>query len=46
MASQNTYIYYRPQWTCGQFNKNVHAAIYYNLIEGMAYFLKITLLMS
>lgn len=38
MASQNTYIYYRPQWTCGQFNKNVHAAIYYNLIEGMAYF--------
>lgn len=38
MASQNTYIYYRPQWTCGQFNKDVHAAIYYNLIEGMAYF--------
>ena len=38
MDSQNTYIYYRPQWTCGRFNEEAHAAICYNLIDGMAYF--------
>jgi radical SAM protein with 4Fe4S-binding SPASM domain len=30
--------YYRPVWTCGQFNKRNRAAIYYNLIEGMSYY--------
>ena len=31
-------MYYRPQWTCGRFNKEKNAAIMYNLIEGMSYF--------
>lgn len=30
--------YYRPVWTCGRFNKEKRAAIFYNLIEGMSYF--------
>ncbi|WP_302458047.1 radical SAM protein [Mediterranea massiliensis] len=32
------YIYYRPEWTCGRYNKEANVAIYYNLIEGMSYF--------
>lgn len=31
-------IYYRPVWTCGRFNAKESVAIYYNLIDGMAYF--------
>lgn len=31
-------IYYRPEWTCGRYNKEAEVAIYYNLIEGMSYF--------
>ena len=30
--------YFRPQWTCGRYNKEHEAAIYYNLIEGISYF--------
>ena len=29
---------YRPEWTCGRFNKENQVAIMYNLIEGMSYF--------
>ena len=29
---------YRPEWTCGRFNKEKQVAIMYNLIEGMSYF--------
>lgn len=29
---------YRPEWTCGRYDKGHKVAIYYNLIEGMAYF--------
>ena len=29
--------YFRPEWTCGRYDKSSHSAIYYNLIEGMAY---------
>lgn len=29
---------YRPEWTCGRYDKKHRVAIYYNLIEGMAYF--------
>ena len=28
---------YRPVWTCGRFNAKALIAIYYNLIEGIAY---------
>lgn len=28
---------YRPLWTCGRFNAHARIAIYYNLIEGIAY---------
>lgn len=31
-------IYYRPEWTCGRYNKENNVAIYYNLIEGYSYF--------
>lgn len=30
-------IYYRPQWTCGRYDKRSHTAIMYNLIEGVVY---------
>lgn len=30
--------YYRPVWTCGRYNEEAQAAIYYNLITGMSYF--------
>ena len=33
-----TNIYYRPVWTCGRYNEESQAAIYYNLIAGMSYF--------
>ena len=29
---------YRPEWTCGRYNDKQKVAIYYNLLEGMAYF--------
>ena len=28
---------YRPEWTCGRYDENTHSAIYYNLLEGVAY---------
>lgn len=31
-------IYYRPEWTCGRYDADHKAAIFYNLIEGMSYF--------
>lgn len=31
-------VYYRPEWTCGRYNREKRAAIFYNLIEGMSYF--------
>ena len=31
-------IYYRPEWTCGRYNAEHNAALYYNLLEGMCYF--------
>lgn len=30
--------YYRPEWTCGRFNKDKQVALMYNLIEGVSYF--------
>lgn len=30
--------YFRPVWTCGRYNEEAQAAIYYNLIAGMSYF--------
>lgn len=33
-------IYYRPVWTCGRYNGKAQAAICYNLIAGMSYFLE------
>lgn len=32
---ENTY--YRPEWTCGRYNKENQVALMYNLIEGMSY---------
>lgn len=29
---------FRPEWTCGRYDDKHKVAIYYNLIEGMAYF--------
>lgn len=31
-------FYYRPAWTCGRYNAEHKAAIYYNLLEGMSFF--------
>lgn len=31
-------IFYRPEWTCGKYNKEHQCAIYYNLIEGISYY--------
>lgn len=30
--------YYRPEWTCGKYNKSRRSAILYNLIEGTSHF--------
>ena len=38
MKELSSNIFYRPEWTCGRFCKEADAAIYYNLIDGMAYF--------
>jgi MoaA/NifB/PqqE/SkfB family radical SAM enzyme len=35
MIEQTTY--YRPEWTCGRYNKEKQIALMYNLIEGMSY---------
>ncbi|MDR1594151.1 MAG: radical SAM protein [Prevotellaceae bacterium] len=32
--------FYRPEWTCGRYNAEKRAAIIYNLVEGMCYFLE------
>ena len=29
--------YFRPEWTCGRYDREHRVAIYYNLIEGMSY---------
>lgn len=31
-------IFFRPEWTCGRYNKEHRVAIYYNLIAGLCYF--------
>ncbi len=31
-------IFYRPEWTCGRYNKEKQVAIMYNLIAGVSYF--------
>lgn len=31
-------VTFRPEWTCGRYDDKNKVAIYYNLIEGMAYF--------
>ena len=31
-------IYYRPIWTCGRYNAEKKASIYYNLITGISYY--------
>jgi hypothetical protein len=31
-------IFYRPIWTCGRYNKEHHAALMYNLLEGFSYY--------
>ena len=28
-------LYYRPEWTCGRYNKEKQVAIMYNFIEEM-----------
>jgi radical SAM protein with 4Fe4S-binding SPASM domain len=33
-----TRIFYRPVWTCGRYNKEHHAALMYNLLEGFCYY--------
>ncbi len=33
-----TTILYRPEWTCGRYNREANVAIFYNLIGGMSYF--------
>ena len=38
MLSMAENVYYRPEWTCGRYNKEAEVAIFYNLIEGMSYF--------
>ncbi len=38
MLSMAENVYYRPEWTCGRYNKEAKVAIFYNLIEGMSYF--------
>jgi radical SAM protein with 4Fe4S-binding SPASM domain len=30
--------FYRPVWTCGRYNKEHHAALMYNLLEGISYY--------
>ena len=34
---ENT-TYYRPEWTCGRYNRAKRVAIFYNLITGYSYF--------
>lgn len=34
----NSQLYYRPEWTCGRYNKEKQVAIMYNLIAGYSYF--------
>ena len=31
-------IFYRPEWTCGRYNRKSNAAIFYNLLEGLSFF--------
>lgn len=38
MSKKSKIIYYRPEWTCGRYDKNAHVAIYYNLIVGESHF--------
>lgn len=34
----NTQNYFRPNWTCGKYNKSRRTAIMYNLVEGTSHF--------
>lgn len=34
----NNNNYFRPEWTCGRYNAEKKAALYYNLIEGVSYY--------
>lgn len=36
--STSSIIYYRPEWTCGRYNKEKQVAIMYNLLAGFSYF--------
>ena len=36
METSNTY--YRPEWTCGRYDREHNVAILYNLIEGMCFY--------
>lgn len=31
-------LYYRPEWTCGRYDRENKATIMYNLIEGMSFY--------
>ena len=31
-------LYYRPEWTCGRYDRENKASIMYNLIEGMSFY--------
>ena len=37
---QANIVYYRPPWTCGRYDVEHRVALFYNLLEGMSYFLK------
>ena len=36
MITSGTMLF-RPEWTCGRYDKNTHSAIAYNLIEGLSH---------
>lgn len=38
MSSALKNIYYRPEWTCGRYEPQSHAAIFYNLIAGATHY--------
>lgn len=40
--TENNTSFYRPEWTCGRYNAEHHAALFYNLIEGISYYFEDT----
>lgn len=36
--TENNTSFFRPEWTCGRYNAEHHAALFYNLIEGISYY--------